>query len=80
MTPTLFPDIAGAQEMAEANLRVGSVTARLWEVRVTPNFFEAMGVPVAKGPTLILPEPDMKLVGEASNGRITLMDLQMPSN
>jgi hypothetical protein len=49
MTPTLFPDIAGAQEMAEANLRVGSVTARLWEVRVTPNFFEAMGVPVAKG-------------------------------
>src|ERR1700693_749794 len=40
--------------------------------------------------TLLLPEPDMKLVGEASNGReaitrfrecdpdITLMDLQMP--
>ena len=45
----VFPDIAGAQEMAEANLRVGSDTARLWEVRVTPNFFEAMGVPVAKG-------------------------------
>ena len=40
--------------------------------------------------TLLLPEPDMKLVGEASNGReaitkfrerdpdVTLMDLQMP--
>jgi predicted permease len=45
----VFPEIAGAQEMAEANLRAGSDTARLWEVRVTPNFFEAMGVPVAKG-------------------------------
>lgn len=44
-----FPVIAGVDELAEANWRNGEDTDRVWEARVTPNFFAGLGVPVFIG-------------------------------
>jgi len=45
----IFPGLAGLREQDEANWRNGDDTYRLWAVRVTSNFFEVTGVPVAFG-------------------------------
>jgi predicted permease len=45
----LFDGIAGENEESETNWRRGDVTERLHAVRVTDNFFEVTGIPVAIG-------------------------------
>ena len=45
----LFEGLAGLREPDEANWRSGEETHRLWASRVTTNFFEVTGVPVALG-------------------------------
>jgi len=45
----VFPGLAGLREQDEANWRNGDDTYRLWAVRVTSNFFQVTGVPVALG-------------------------------
>jgi len=45
----IFDDLAGENEESETNWRHGDVTERLHAVRVTDNYFEATGIPVALG-------------------------------
>ena len=45
----IFDDLAGEQEEGEVNWRQGAVTARLFPVLVTGNFFAVTGMPVAFG-------------------------------
>ena len=45
----IFDGLAGSNEESESNWRFGSDTYRLQVMRVTPNFFQVIGVPVAMG-------------------------------
>src|SRR5215472_5797756 len=45
----IFDGLAGSNEESESNWRFGSDTYRLQVMRVTPNFFQVVGVPVAMG-------------------------------
>jgi len=45
----LFDGLAGSREEAESNWRFGNDTYRLQVMRVTDNFFQVVGVPVAMG-------------------------------
>jgi predicted permease len=45
----IFEDLAGENEESETNWRHGSVTERLYAVRVTDNYFDMTGVPIAIG-------------------------------
>lgn len=45
----VFAELAGENEDAEANWRHGDVSERLYAMRVTSNFFEVTGAPVALG-------------------------------
>ncbi len=45
----LFDGLAGSREEAESNWRFGNDTYRLQVMRVTDNFFNVVGVPVAMG-------------------------------
>ncbi|HEY2013372.1 MAG TPA: ABC transporter permease [Bryobacteraceae bacterium] len=45
----IFSGLAGENENTEANWRHGDVTDRLYAIRVTDNFFDVTGMPVAMG-------------------------------
>lgn len=45
----VFPEMAGFNENAEVNWRFGDTNQRLFGVRISENFFEVTGVPVALG-------------------------------
>ena len=45
----IFPGLAGSNEEAQSNWRLGDQTYRLHTMRVTDNFFGVVGVPLAMG-------------------------------
>jgi predicted permease len=45
----VLEELAGANEMQEVNWRSGDVSSRLFSTRVTDNFFDVTGTPVALG-------------------------------
>ena len=54
----IFDVLAGENEQTEKNWRQGDVTTRLFAVRVTDNFFQGLGIPVAFGRPILPGETD----------------------
>src|SRR5215469_7620944 len=54
----IFDVLAGENEETEKNWRQGDVTTRLFAVRVTDNFFQGLGIPVAFGRPILPGETD----------------------
>jgi predicted permease len=58
----IFSGLAGANEEQEMNWRNGDTTSRLFAVRVTDNYFEVIGAPVAIGRPIQSGESDRVVI------------------
>ena len=65
----IFDGLAGLREEGEANWRHGDQTFKLWTAPVTTNFFEMVGVPVARGRAM-----------RASDGDVVVLSYRMWQN
>jgi predicted permease len=60
----IFPGLAGSNEEAESNWRYGDQTYRLHAMRVTENFFDVVGVPLAMGRPIAPGDGDVVVLGD----------------
>lgn len=58
----LFDGLAGENPMQEVNWRIGEASQRLFVTRVTENYFDVAGVPVAQGRGIAINERNVAVV------------------